>query len=130
MKGEEEETQKVKTQAEVQAAPVEPPNAVEPPVPVEAPPTLGEMERRRVEAEKLEEVGRLPESLPTQQLAQMAAKAGPSMSGGEEPARKKLWPTMEGKAPRKKFLKAGKVKTGQGQWLPVRSVGFRRVLSS
>ena len=29
---------------------------------------------------------------------------------GEEPARKKLHPTMGGKAPRKEFLKAGKVK--------------------
>ena len=28
--------------------------------------------------------------LPTQQLAQMAVEAGPSKSGGEEPAHKKL----------------------------------------
>ena len=40
----------------------------------------------------------------------MAAEAAPSMSGGEEPARKKVHPTVGGKAPRKEFLKAGKVK--------------------
>ena len=37
--------------------------------------------------------------LPTQQLAQMAVEAGPSKLGGEEPAHKKLQPTMGGKAP-------------------------------
>ena len=35
------------------------------------------------------------------------------MSGGEEPARKELNPTVGGKAPRKEFLKAGKVKKTQ-----------------
>ena len=55
-------------------------------------------------------VGRSPPSLPTQQLAQMAVEAGPSMLGGEEPAHKKLCPTMGGKAPWKEFLQAGKVK--------------------
>ena len=61
-KGEEGKNQKVKTWVEVHAAPVEPPVLAEPPVPdVEAPSILGEMERRKVEAEKLEEVGRLPE---------------------------------------------------------------------
>ena len=57
------------------------------------------MGRRVVEAEWLEEVGRSPQSLPTQQLAQMATEAGPSMLGGEEPARKRLHPTVGGKAP-------------------------------
>ena len=40
----------------------------------------------------------------------MAVEVGPSMMGREELARKKLWPTMGGKAPQKEFLKAGKVK--------------------
>ena len=40
----------------------------------------------------------------------MAAEAGPSMLGREELARRKLHPTMGGKAPLKKFLQAGKVK--------------------
>ena len=39
----------------------------------------------------------------------MAAEARPSASG-EEPAQRKLHPTIGGKAPRKEFLKAGKVK--------------------
>ena len=56
----------------------------------EAPLTPGKIERRKVEAEKLEVVGRLLESLPTQQFAHMAAEARPSMSGGEDPARRKL----------------------------------------
>ena len=61
------------------------------------------------EANRLAEVGRSPSSLPTQQLVQMAAEARPSALG-EEPARRKLHPTIGGKAPRKEFLKAGKVK--------------------
>ena len=56
----------------------------------EASPTPSEIERRRVEVEKLEEVGRSPESSPTKQLAQMAAEVRPFMSGGEELARRKL----------------------------------------
>ena len=59
---------------------------------------------------QLEDVGRSPSSLPTQQLAQMAAEAGPSMLGQEEPSRRKVQPTMGGKAPQKEFLQAGKVK--------------------
>ena len=43
---------------------------------------LGEVERRREEVRKLEELGRLLESSPTQQLAQMAAEAGPSTLAG------------------------------------------------
>ena len=61
------------------------------------------------EAGRLEAVGWSLSSLPTQQLAQMAAEAGPSASG-EEPAQRKLCPTIGGKAPQKEFLKAGKVK--------------------
>ena len=34
----------------------------------------------------------------------MAVEAGPSKSGGEEPAHKKLWPNMGGKAPPKGIL--------------------------
>ena len=37
----------------------------------------------------------------------MAAEAGPSTSAGEEPAQRKLWPTVGGKAPQKEFLKDG-----------------------
>ena len=55
--------------------------------------------RRITEAEQLEGVGRLPSSLPTQQVAQMAADAGPSMLGGEETVRRKLQLTVGGKAP-------------------------------
>ena len=47
------------------------------------------------------------------ELAQMAAEAGPSTLGGEEPAQRKLRPTVGGKAPQKEFLKAGKLKKPQ-----------------
>ena len=60
-----------------------------------------------MEARKLEEVRRLSESSPTQQ---MAAESGPSMMGGEELARKKLQLIVGGKAPKKEFLKARKLK--------------------
>ena len=66
-----------------------------------------------MEAEQLEGVGRLPSSSPTQQLAQMAVEARPSMLGGKEPARRKLLHTVGGKAPQKEFLKADKVKKMQ-----------------
>ena len=42
-----------------------------------------------------------PSSLPTQQLAQMAAEDGSSTLGQEEPARRKLQLAMGGKAPKK-----------------------------
>ena len=61
------------------------------------------------EANRLVEAGRSPSLSPTRQLVQMAVEAGPSASG-EEPARRKLRPTVGGKAPQKEFLKAGKVK--------------------
>ena len=67
------------------------------------------------EVSRLEVVGQSPSSLPTQQLAQMAAEAGPSASG-EEPAQRKLCRTIGGKAPRKEFLKAGKVKKPRKYW--------------
>ena len=54
-------------------------------------------------------------SLPTRQLAQMAVEARPSALG-EEPAQRKLCPTVGGKAPRKEFLKAGKVKKTRKYW--------------
>ena len=70
---------------------------------------LDEAERWVEETRWLEDVGRSPSLLPTQQLAQMAAEARPSASG-EEPVRRKLQPTVGGKAPQKEFLQAGKVK--------------------
>ena len=42
--------------------------------------------------------------------AQMAVEARLSMLGGEEPARRKLWPTVGGKTPQKEFLWTGQVK--------------------
>ena len=70
---------------------------------------MEEAERWVEEARQLENVGRLPSSLPTQQLAQMAVEARPSTLG-EEPVWRKLQPTVGGKAPWKEFLWAGKVK--------------------
>ena len=74
-----------------------------------------EAERQVEEARWLEEVGQSLSLSPTQQLAQMAAEAGPSVSG-EEPAKRKLCPTMGGKAPQKEFLKAGHVKKPRKYW--------------
>ena len=71
--------------------------------------TLEEAERWVEEARWLEDVGRSLSSLPTQQLAQMAAEARPSALG-EELVRRKLCPTVGGKAPQKEFLMARKVK--------------------
>ena len=70
---------------------------------------MEEAERQVEEARQLEDVGRSPPSLLTQQLAQMAVEAGPSVLG-EEPVKRKFFPTVGGKAPQKEFLKAGKVK--------------------
>ena len=55
----------------------------------ETPPEAGKIMRRITDAEQLQGVGRLPSSLPTQQLAQIDVEAGPSTSGGEEPVRRK-----------------------------------------
>ena len=91
-------------------SPVHHPSPAKRPSPVrEVVQMLEEAERWVEEASRLEEVGQLPSLLPTQQLAQMAAEAGPSALG-EEPAQRKLCPTVRGKAPQKEFLKAGKVK--------------------
>ena len=84
-----------------------PPSSVHHPSPARKPsPTsevqkmLEEAERQVEEARQLEDVGRSPLSLPTQQLAQMAAEAGLSALG-EELVRKKLHPTVGGKGPQK-----------------------------
>ena len=82
----------------------------------EAPLRVEEMERRIEEAEQLEGVGQSPSFLPTWQLAQMAAEARSSKSGREEPAHKKLKPTVGGKVPWKEFLWAGQVKKPRRYW--------------
>ena len=46
----------------------------------------------------------------------MAVEARPSTSDVEEPARRKLQPTIGGKAPWKEFLQAGKVKKTRKYW--------------
>ena len=93
-----------------------PPSPVHHPSPARKPSPTREVEQVMDKAERwveearwLEEVGQSLLSLPTRQLAQMAAEARPSASG-EEPAVRKLHPTMGGKAPQKEFLKEGKVK--------------------
>ena len=84
-----------------------PPSPVHHPSPAKKPSPMREEEKRLEEAERwveearqLEDVGRSPLSLPTWQLAQMAAEAGPSALG-EEPVRRNLHPTVGGKAPQK-----------------------------
>ena len=88
-----------------------------PPTPAkEAPLWAEEIMCRIAEAEQLKGVGRSPASSPTHHLAQMAVEAGPSMSGRKEPAKRKLQPTMGGKAPQKEFPQAGKVKKTRKYW--------------
>ena len=77
---------------------------------------MEEAEKQVEEARSLEDAGRSPSLLPTQQLAQMAAEARPSVSGKEEPVKRKLQPTVGGKAPQKEFLQAGKVKKTRKYW--------------
>ena len=89
-------------QAKGTSSPVHPPSPA-----LQTPLVAKEIMRRIVKVEQLEGVGRLPQSSVTQQLAHMAVKAGPSMLGGEELARKKIQLTVGGKAPQKEFLKAG-----------------------
>ena len=83
-------------QAELAAKGRRPPSPVHHPSPARKPSPVREVEKMLEEAERqveearwLEDVGRLPSSLPTQQLAQMAAEAGLSASG-EEPVQRKL----------------------------------------
>ena len=84
--GEGRKALQVRTRGEVHSE-QQPLMPTDPPVPeVETPPTQSELEKRIEEAEKLGEVGRLPGSSSTQQLAQMAVEAKPSLLDGEEPA--------------------------------------------
>ena len=108
--GTREDCKKITKKGRRPPSPVHHPSPARKPSPTrEAEKMVEEAERQVEEARQLEEVGRLPSLSPTQQLAQMAAEAGPSVSG-EEPAKRKLCPTVGGKAPQKEFLKAGKVK--------------------
>ena len=102
---EEKRRLQVRTRAHAREEGKQPPSPVHPPMPAkDAPPDAAEVTRWVAEAEQLEDVGRLLSLLPTQQLAQMAEEAGPSMLGEKEPDHKRLWPTVGGKAPRKEFL--------------------------
>ena len=112
---------------EVHTQTQEPSTPVDPPAPTQEPQLDQEEMRRRVmEAEWLEEVGTLPGSSPTWQLAQMAVEARPSTLGREEPAHKKFWPTVGGKAPWKEFLQVVLLK--KPQKLPTRDSGFSQDL--
>ena len=96
--------------------PVHHPSPARKPSPVrEVEKMVEEAERWVEEARQLEDVGRSPSLLPTQQLAQMAAEAG-AIYFGEEPVQRKLQPTVGGKAPWKEFLRAGKVKKTRKYW--------------
>ena len=73
--------------------------------------------KRIAEAEQLEGWGGHCCHQPPNSWPQMAVEAGPSKSGGEQPACKKLCPTMGCKAPpQKEFLQAGKVKKTRKYW--------------
>ena len=111
-----------KEREEIAAKRKRPASPVHHPSPAKQPSPTREEERRLEEAERwveetrqLEDVGRSPSLSPTRQLAQMTTEARPSALG-EEPVRRKLCPTMGGKAPWKEFLKAGKVKKTRKYW--------------
>ena len=76
---------------------------------------LEEMVKQVEEAGWLEEVGQSLSSLPTDSWPRWLQRPGPSALG-EEPAQRKLCPTIGGKAPWKEFLKAGKVKKTRKYW--------------
>ena len=82
------------------------------------PPTLGEIDKKREEVRKLEEVRWSPGSSPTRQWAHMAVEAG-----SPERARKKPQPTVGGKAPCKEFLKAGMLKKPWKYWPGIVTLG-------
>ena len=73
-------------------------------------PLLNELQRRREEAGRLEEVWRSPRPSPTWQLVKLVAEVGPSEPARVEPARKMLRPTMGGKTTWKEFLKVAHLK--------------------
>ena len=94
-----EECRRISKKGRRPPSPVHHPSPARKPSPVrEVEQMLDEAERQVEEARWLEEVGQSPSSSPTQQLAQMAAEAGPSALG-EEPTKRKLCPTVGGKAP-------------------------------
>ena len=76
----------------------------------EAPGIPGNVKSQRKEGKRLEEVGRSPESSPTRQLAQMAAKVGPSSSTGGGVSPKETLANCGMQGPRKEFLKVGLLK--------------------
>ena len=108
--------ERASSQGKEAPSPVHHPSPTRKPSPVrEVEKMFEEAERWVEEARQLKDVGRSPLSLPTQQLAQMAAEAG-SSDLGEEPVQRKLQPTVGGKAPWKEFLQAGKVKKTRKYW--------------
>ena len=119
-----------------------PPSPVHHPFPARKPSPMNEEEKRQMEeaekqveeARRLEDVGSSPSSSPTQHLVQMAAEAGPSALGKEEPVRRKLQTTMGGKAPGRNSSRQERSKrpgsTGLAQLLFKRSGSSKRALSS
>ena len=101
-----------------------PPSPMHYPSPAKEPSPMREVEKQMEEAEKQVEEARRLEGcgqgtiiITTQQLAQMAAEARPVYVAGQEgPVRRKLQPTIRGKAPQKEFLQAGKVKKTRKYW--------------
>ena len=75
-------------------------------------PSPDELQRRREEVGRLEEVGRTPRSLLTWQQVQMVAEVGSLVTAGAEPA-SRIRPKVGGRAPHKEFLKRGLMKRPQ-----------------
>ena len=118
--GESKRTLQVKTRVELHCR-LKPPVLADPPVPeVEPVPTQSEVERRVEEAEKLGEVG-VTRVIANLTVGPIAAEARPSMLSEEELARRKLWPTVGCKAPRRNSSRLERWRspegTDQGQWL-------------
>ena len=95
-----EDREKIAKKGRRSPSPVHHPSPARKPSPTrEVEKMVEEAERQVEEARWLEEVGQSPLLLPTWQLVQMAAEAGPSVLG-EEPVKRKLHPTVGCKAPR------------------------------
>ena len=100
-----------------------PPSPMHHPSPAKEPSPMREVEKQMEEAEKqveearrLKDVGRSPSSSQPNSWPRWLQRPGPSMAGQEEPVRRKLQPTIRGKAPQKEFLQAGKVKKTRKYW--------------
>ena len=109
-----------KTWAGVHVVPTEPPVLAEPPVSTEkAPPTLGEVEKRRVEARKLRRGGEVAGVISYLTVGSDAHTGWVLNVRRGGAGQKETLANSGRQAPRKEFLKARKLKRPQRYWLGI-----------